>query len=98
MGIITLMEYTKANFKGGDKIYGVYGGLHVSPYDNWNPQNDDLVLSINSYKVEKLGCNHCTGYITAEKMIAAGVPVVKGTGKNLTKRDIYLGNGDVLVF
>lgn len=98
MGIISLMEYTKANFKGGDKIYGVYGGLHISPYDNWNPQNDDLVLSINGYNVEKLGCNHCTGYITAEKMIAAGVPVVKGTGKNLTKRDIYLGNGDVLVF
>ncbi|PKM86944.1 MAG: MBL fold metallo-hydrolase [Firmicutes bacterium HGW-Firmicutes-12] len=98
MGIITLMEYTKANFKGGDKIYGVYGGLHVSPYDNWNPQNDDLVLSINNYNVQKLGCNHCTGYITAEKMIAAGVPVVKGSGKNLTKRDIYLGNGDVLVF
>lgn len=98
MGIITLMEYVKANFKGGDKIYGVYGGLHISPYDNWNPQNDDLVLSINNYNVEKLGCNHCTGYITAEKMIAAGVPVVKGTGRNLTKRDIYLGNGDVLVF
>lgn len=98
MGIITLMEWTKANVKGGDKIYGVYGGLHVSPYENWNPQNDDLVRSINNYKVDKLGCNHCTGYITVEKMINAGVPVIKGTGTNKTKRDIYLGNGDIIEF
>lgn len=98
MGIITLLEYVKANIKGGDKSYGVYGGLHISPYEDWNPQNDDLVRSINSYGVDKLACNHCTGYITVEKMLAAGVPIVKGSAKNKTKRDIYLGNGDTIVF
>jgi len=98
MGLITLLEYIKHTVKGGDKVYGVYGGLHISPYDDWNPQNDDLVRSINNYKVDKLGCNHCTGYITVEKMIAAGVPVVKGSASNKTKRDIYLGNGDTIVF
>ncbi|MGN0838851.1 MAG: MBL fold metallo-hydrolase [Pyramidobacter sp.] len=98
MGLLTLLNFTKNNFKGGDKIYGVYGGLHISPYDNWNPANDDLVRSIKSYNVEKLGANHCTGYITVEKMIAAGVPVIKGTARNKTKRDLYLGNGDELQF
>lgn len=98
MGIITLLEFVKANIKGGEKVYGVYGGLHVSPFEDWDPQYDDLVLSIPRYKVEKLGCNHCTGYITVEKMLAAGIPVVKGSGKNMTRRDIYLGNGDTLVF
>ena len=97
MGLITLLEYIKSNIKGGDKVYGVYGGLHISPYDDWNPQNDDLVRTIKSYKVEKLACNHCTGYITVEKMIAAGVPVIKGTARNKTKRDIYLGNGDTMI-
>lgn len=97
MGLITLLEYIKNNMKGGDKVYGVYGGLHISPYDDWNPQNDDLVRTIRNYKVERLACNHCTGYITVEKMIAAGVPVVKGTARNKTRRDIYLGNGDTMI-
>ncbi|MFH1078909.1 MAG: MBL fold metallo-hydrolase [Pseudomonadota bacterium] len=97
MGLITLMEYMKQHIKGSDLIYGVYGGLHVSPYDDWDPMNDDLVLNIPKYKVKRIGCNHCTGYITVEKMIKAGIPVIKGTGKNLTKRDIYLGNGDTIV-
>lgn len=94
MGIITLLEYIQSNVKGSEKIYGVYGGLHVSPYDDWDPFNDDLVRSLPKYKIQKLGCNHCTGYITTEKMIATGVPVVTGTASNKTKRDIYLGNGD----
>ncbi|MBN1827597.1 MAG: MBL fold metallo-hydrolase [Deltaproteobacteria bacterium] len=97
MGLITLMEYMKHHIKGGEEVYGVYGGLHVSPYDDWDPMNDDLVLNIPKYKVKRLGCNHCTGYITAEKMIKAGIPVVKGTGRNKTRRDIYLGNGDTFV-
>ena len=98
MGIISLLEYINKNVKGGEKIYGVYGGLHISPYEDWDPQYDDLVLSIPRYKVEKLGCNHCTGYITVEKMLAANIPIIKGTARNKSQRDIYLGNGDTLVF
>jgi len=98
MGIISLMEHVKQTIKGGDKIYGVQGGLHISPFEDWDPQYDDLVLALHHYGIEKLGCNHCTGYITAEKMIAAGLPVVHGTAQNKSKRDIYLGNGDSLVF
>jgi 7,8-dihydropterin-6-yl-methyl-4-(beta-D-ribofuranosyl)aminobenzene 5'-phosphate synthase len=98
MGVITLMEFIKANIKGGEKVYGVYGGLHISPFEDWDPQYDDLIRSIPSYKVERLACHHCTGYITVEKMLATGIPVIKGTGQNKTKRDIYLGNGDTFVF
>lgn len=98
MGIITLMEHVKSTIKGGEKIYGVQGGLHISPFEDWDPQYDDLVLALHHYGIEKLGCNHCTGYITAEKMIAANLPVVRGTARNKSKRDIYLGNGDSLVF
>lgn len=98
MGIISLMEHVKGTIKGGEKIYAVQGGLHISPFEDWDPQYDDLVLALHHYGIEKLGCNHCTGYITAEKMVAAGLPVVKGTAKNKSKRDIYLGNGDTLVF
>jgi 7,8-dihydropterin-6-yl-methyl-4-(beta-D-ribofuranosyl)aminobenzene 5'-phosphate synthase len=96
MGLITLLEYIKQNIQGGSSVYGVYGGLHVSPYEDWDPQNDDLVLNIPRYKVQRIGCNHCTGYITVEKMLTIGIPVIKGSARNLTKRDIYLGNGDTI--
>ncbi len=98
MGIISLMEHVKHTIKGGDKIYGVQGGLHISPFEDWDPQYDDLVLALHHYGIEKLGCNHCTGYITAEKMIAAGLPVIEGTAQHKSKRPIYLGNGDTLIF
>ncbi len=97
MGLITLMEWISSNIKGSEKLYAAYGGLHVSPYEDWDPLNDDLVRNLSKYKLEMLGCNHCTGYITVEKMIKQGLPVVKGSGKNKTKRDIYLGNGDTFV-
>ena len=70
--------------------------MHISPFEDWDPQYDDLVLALNHYDIEKLGCNHCTGYVTAEKMVAAGLPIVKGTAQHKSKRDIYLGNGDTL--
>ena len=98
MGIITYMEFAKERIVGGEKIYGVQGGLHISPFEDWDPQYDDLVLALHKYGIEKLGPNHCTGYVTAEKMLAAGLPLIKGTAKNGSKRDIYLGNGDTLVF
>lgn len=98
MGIISLMEHVKSTVKGGEKIYAVQGGLHISPFEDWDPQYDDLVLALHNYGIEKLGCNHCTGYVTAEKMVAAQLPVVKGTAQHKSKRDIYLGNGDSLIF
>ena len=96
MGIISYMEAVRKKIKGGEKVYAVQGGLHISPFEDWDPQYDDLILAFNKYGVQKIGANHCTGYITAEKMIKAGLPMVRGTARNMTKRDIYLGNGDEL--
>jgi len=96
-GIISYMEEVRKKVKGGEKIYAVQGGLHISPFEDWDPQYDDLIMAFNKYGVQKIGCNHCTGFITAEKMIKAGLPIVKGTARNMTKRDIYLGNGDELM-
>ncbi len=98
MGIISFLERAKNTIAGGEKIYGIQGGLHVSPFEDWDPQFDDLVLAIKRYGVEKMGCNHCTGYITVEKMLASGLPVIKGTARHRSKRDIYMGNGDEILF
>jgi 7,8-dihydropterin-6-yl-methyl-4-(beta-D-ribofuranosyl)aminobenzene 5'-phosphate synthase len=80
------------------KLYGIYGGLHVSPFDEWDPKYDDLVAVFKKWDFEKVGCNHCTGILTARKLIEAGVAVVQGTARNGTKDKAYLGNGDQIVF
>jgi len=96
-GVISYMEAVRKKIKGGEKFYAVQGGLHISPFEDWDPQYDDLIMAFNKYGVQKIGANHCTGYITAEKMIKAGLPMVRGTARYMTKRDIYLGNGDELL-
>ena len=47
------------------KLYGIYGGLHVSPFEEWDPKYDDLVAVFKHWGFEKVGCNHCTGILTA---------------------------------
>ena len=81
-----------------DRFYGLYGGLHISPFEDWDPKYDDLVYAIGKYKLEKIGCNHCTGIVTAKKFVETGYKVVKGTARYRSKDLAYLGNGDVIEF
>ena len=86
------LAYEKAQF------YGLYGGLHISPFDDWDPKYDDLVIGLKKWNLQQVGCNHCTGLITAQKFVDAGYPVVKGTARFRSKTTNYLGNGDVIKF
>ena len=108
-GILTLINYARRNFKDGDKNYGLYGGLHISVFENWDPKFDDLIAGMKNYNLSMIGCNHCTGWIWAEKALAAGLPIIKGTDKNksyskvgtLAKANtsnLYIGNGDSVIF
>lgn len=81
-----------------DQFHGIYGGLHISPFDDWDPKYDDLVISLGKYGFEKIGCNHCTGVLCAKKFITAGYPVVQGTARHRSKDPAYLGNGDTITF
>ena len=81
-----------------DNLHGIYGGLHISPFEDWDPKYDDLVISLGKYGFEKIGCNHCTGIVCAKKFISAGYPVVKGTARFRSKDTAYLGNGDTISF
>lgn len=80
------------------KNYGVYGGLHISPFEDWDPKYDDLVIALRKYDFEKIGCNHCTGIVCAKKFIETGYPVIQGTARFRSKDKAYLGNGDTLEF
>jgi len=105
-GILSLFSYARKNFKGY-KPYGCYGGLHISLFETWEPKFDDIIKGVKAFKIKKLGCNHCTGWIWAEKAAAAGVPIVKGTNKYKTYKkqstvakasNVFLTNGDSVVF
>jgi 7,8-dihydropterin-6-yl-methyl-4-(beta-D-ribofuranosyl)aminobenzene 5'-phosphate synthase len=105
-GILSLFSYARRNFEGY-KPYGCYGGLHISLFETWEPKFDDIIKGVKGFRIQKLGCNHCTGWIWAEKAAEEGVPVVKGTDKYKTYKkystvakasNVFLTNGDTVVF
>jgi len=81
-----------------DQMHGIYGGLHISPFEDWDPKYDDLVISMKNWGFEKIGCNHCTGILTAKKFIERGYNVIQGTAQHGSKDTAYLGNGDTIEF
>ncbi len=97
-GIVNILEYARQHFEGGEKVYGVYGGLHIAPFEKWKPELDDLLQQLASYNIPVWACNHCTGKVTVQKMIEAGMPIVRGTARHGSKTDLYLGNGDRIEF
>jgi 7,8-dihydropterin-6-yl-methyl-4-(beta-D-ribofuranosyl)aminobenzene 5'-phosphate synthase len=105
-GILSLFSYARKNIEGYQP-YGCYGGLHISLFETWEPKFDDIIKGVQAFKIQKLGCNHCTGWIWAEKAAEAGVPVVKGTDKykeyklqsSVAKAsNVFLTNGDSVEF
>lgn len=105
-GILSLFSYARKNFEGY-KPYGCYGGLHISLFETWEPKFDDIIKGVKAFGIQKMGCNHCTGWIWAEKAAASGIPIVKGTDKYKSYKrtstvaktsNVFLTNGDQVVF
>jgi 7,8-dihydropterin-6-yl-methyl-4-(beta-D-ribofuranosyl)aminobenzene 5'-phosphate synthase len=93
---VNLLEYGTRSLVGGETIHAVYGGLHISPFDDWDEKRDAAIKSLAGFGVQRLGCNHCTGQMAVRKMLEAGLPVVRGTARHGSKTDLFLGNGDAL--
>jgi len=98
-GILQMADFAYTDLKyDNDRFYGIYGGLHISPFEDWDPKYDDLVISLAKWNFERIGCNHCTGHLTAKKFIERGYPVVRGTARFRSSSPDYLGNGDTITF
>jgi len=95
-GVLNLLEYARQAFVGGERIHALYGGLHIAPLDDWDEARDRIIDGLRVYEVDKLACNHCTGRAAVEKMLELGLPVQRGSARNGSKTDLFLGNGDVL--
>ncbi len=105
-GIMTLLRFAEDTL-AAPGLHGCYGGLHLSIFDTWKPEFDGIIEEIRRLGIEKMGCNHCTGWMWAEKAATHGVPIVKGTDAYLgyPKRSAqargshaFLGNGDSVTF
>ncbi len=106
-GILSLYSFARNNFAKGEDVYGSYGGLHITLFETWDPKFDDIIKGLKAFKPEKLGCNHCTGWLFAEKAAAAGLPIIKGTDRFRSYKKVstvaknshaFLTNGDTVVF
>ncbi|MFR1027500.1 MAG: hypothetical protein ACLSE8_14405 [Parasutterella sp.] len=75
-----------------------YGGLHISPFDDWDPKYDDLVIGLRNGIFRRWAATTAADAITAQKFVDAGYPVVQGTARFRSKTTNYLGNGDTLLF
>lgn len=95
-GVLNLLDYARRTFQGGDRIHALYGGLHISPLEDWDESRDQVVESLGQYGIAKLACNHCTGRRAVEKMLETGLPVMRGTASNGSQNELFVGNGDVV--
>jgi 7,8-dihydropterin-6-yl-methyl-4-(beta-D-ribofuranosyl)aminobenzene 5'-phosphate synthase len=95
-GVLELLDYGRRTFQGGDRVCGVYGGLHISPFGDWGEKHEAVIQALRKYGIEQLGCNHCTGAKAVRRMIELGLPVIRGSARHGSSTDLYLGNGDVL--
>ncbi|MCE5283621.1 MAG: twin-arginine translocation signal domain-containing protein [Deltaproteobacteria bacterium] len=108
MGLLTMLSWAARNIEGY-KPYGCYGGLHIAAFENWDPKFDDIIKGAKKIGLQKMGCNHCTGWIWAQKAKDEGLPIVLGTQKYKeykktpttgpgAKENVYLRNGDTITF
>ncbi len=97
-GVLALLSYAKENLDGFSAFHGVYGGLHISPFEEWGPPQDEVLDKLQAYGVRKFACNHCTGETAVKKMLERGMPVLPGTARHGSKSVLYPGNGDTVDF
>lgn len=97
-GISTFADYAKKNVSGGEKLHGLYGGLHIAPFGPLNEKGAKMVRAMAKFGFEKMACNHCTGLPAVEMMKKLGYPIIGGSGSQGSSSKLYVGNGDAVTF
>eukprot|EP01084_Bolivina_argentea_P208299 355198_1 len=98
-GIESLTDFASNYIEDGENMYGVYGGLHIVPFsDELNETQTQIIQNMKQYNFKKIACNHCTGLVAVRKMKELGYPVVQGSAQFGSKSDLYIGNGDQVIF
>jgi 7,8-dihydropterin-6-yl-methyl-4-(beta-D-ribofuranosyl)aminobenzene 5'-phosphate synthase len=96
--ILKFADYAQDKIVGGDNMYGIYGGFHIAPFGPLKQEQEQLVKRMAKYQFQKVACNHCTGLPAVQKMVELCYPVVEGTASCGSKTELYVGNGDEVLF
>lgn len=96
--VITLADYAVNTLNAKGKLHALYGGLHIAPFGALSDEGRGWIEKLGSYGFAKVASNHCTGLPAVQKMIELGYPVVRGSGKDGSQSDLYVGNGDAVSF
>ena len=97
-GVINLVDYAATNLEVGRQPYGLYGGLHIAPFETMTEAQADIVRTLGQYGFQKIAANHCTGTKAIALMRELNYPLVGGTGRNGSLGTDHPGNGDVVRF
>lgn len=96
--ILKFADFAQHKIVGGENMYGVYGGLHIAPFGLLNNEQEELVKGMAKYQFKRVACNHCTGLAAVQKMVELCYPVVEGSARGGSKTELYVGNGDEVLF
>ena len=97
-GFERIAAFAAERLARGDKLYGLYGGLHLAPFGALTSEQADRVRDMGRYGFKRIACNHCTGLAAVELMVELGYPVARRTGRDGSISDLYVGNGDSVTF
>ncbi len=92
LGILNILDYAKKNIVGGDRVYGIYGGLHLAPKGSLLAGARETAEGLAKRGVEKVAANHCTGEPGIRALLEAGVKVAG------PREGQHVGGGDSFVF
>ncbi len=93
-----IVAFASERLTRGDALHGLYGGLHMAPFGALTSEQAAKVRDMGRYGFKRIACNHCTGLAAVELMVELGYPVVRGTGRDGSISDLYVGNGDSVTF
>jgi 7,8-dihydropterin-6-yl-methyl-4-(beta-D-ribofuranosyl)aminobenzene 5'-phosphate synthase len=93
-----IVEFAQSHLAGGDRLHGLYGGLHLAPFGELAATQEAVIRGMAQHGFERIACNHCTGLPAVQLMTELGYPVVKGTGSQGSASDLYICNGDSVTF
>lgn len=93
-----IMAFARDHLADGTRFHGLYGGLHLATFGPLTPATEAVIRDMGKYQFERIACNHCTGLPAVKFMIDLGYPVVRGSGRDGSISDLYVGNGDCVKF
>ena len=93
-----IVAFASDRLARGDKLHGLYGGLHMAPFGALTSEQAAKIRDMGRYGFKRIACNHCTGLAAVELMVELGYPMVRGTGRDGSVSDLFVGNGDSVTF